>query len=402
VDDYTKVQQIFSAPLTGFIGPIAAGPKGAYFVANGTLLNSALTPIAGPPGSSSSAGATTARPVSGSVAISASTYALFTQPVRASATATVADAGEIQLIDAATGNPTRTVNSLEGPASTVTGTGRATIPGRTLIVDPTLTYAYAITTSGISVVPLSLPNAANTPRITANGVVNLASYQTAMAPGGLVSIFGKTLGASATATATPLPSILGGTCVTLNNQAIPLELTSDGQINAQIPVNLTAGRYSMVIRSVANQTESNATTVTVSKYAPAVFVSSSGQAAIVHAKDGSFVTPNHPSTRDEDLVIYATGLGLTTGGTVTSGNPAPGSPLAVTAPVSVYFGNPGYSQSPVIVVWSGLLPGFIGVNQINVRVPGTHMNGNALPVTIRIGGASSPASGPAIPTVALN
>jgi uncharacterized protein (TIGR03437 family) len=56
----------------------------------------------------------------------------------------------------------------------------------------------------------------------------------------------------------------------------------------------------------------------------------------------------------------------------------------------------------VIVEWSGLVPGFIGVNQINVRIPGTHMDGNSVPVTIVIGGVSSPSTGPAVPTVALN
>jgi uncharacterized protein (TIGR03437 family) len=265
-----------------------------------------------------------------------------------------------------------------------------------------MTYAYAVTTSGISVIPLSAPAAANAPRVASNGVVNLASYQTAVAPGSLVSIFGSNLGSSATFSTTPLPTILGGTCVTLNNAAIPLELTSSGQINAQIPVNLAAGKYPLVVRSIANLNSSASTTVTVAKYAPAVFVSNSGQAAIVKASDGSLVNANNPATRDEDLVIFGTGLGTTTGGPVANGNPAPSSPLAVTAQVQVFFGNPSYSQSPMIVQWSGLVPGFIGVNQINIRVPGTHMNGNSLPVTIKIGGVSSPASGPAVPTIALN
>jgi uncharacterized protein (TIGR03437 family) len=413
VDDYTKVQQVFTTPLTGFIGPTAAGPKGSYFVANGTLLNLALTTIAGPPGSSSSTTTTTgpglptttastARPVSEVTAISPTTYALFTQPVLASTAATASDAGLLQLVDAATGNVTRSFNVLEGPVSTVTSTGRATIQPRTLVVDPTMTYAYAVTTSGISVIPLSTPPPTNTPRVATNGVVNLASYQTAVAPGSLISIFGSNLGSSATFSTTPLPSILGGTCVTLNNAAIPLELTSSGQINAQIPVNLAAGKYPLVVRSVTNLAASAATTITVAKYAPAVFVDSSGQAAIVKASDGSLVNAKNPATRDQDLVIFGTGLGTTTGGTVANGTPAPSSPLAVTAQVQVFFGDPTYSQSPMIVQWSGLVPGFIGVNQINIRVPGTHMNGNSLPVTIKIGGVSSPASGPVLPTVALN
>jgi hypothetical protein len=419
VDDYTKVTQIFTPPLTGFIGPVAAGPKGAYFIANGTLLNSSLTPIAGPPGSTLSTTVTTpggfggfgggqttptttVRPVSAVAAISASNYALFTQPVRTNGTSTVTDAGQVQILDAANGNVMRTFNSLEGPLSTVTGTARATIPGRTLVVDPTMTYAYAITSSGISVIPLTSASPATTPQVARSGVVNLASYQTKVAPGSLFSIFGSNLGSSAKFSSTPLPTILGGTCVTLNNVAIPLELTSSGQINAQIPVTLAAGTYPLVVRSISGLTASLPSVVTVSKYAPAVFVSSNGQAAIVRASDGSFVNAQHPATRDQDLMIFATGLGATTGGTVKTGTPAPASPLAVTGQVAVYMGPVGYSQAPVIVKWSGLVPGLIGVYQINVTIPGTHMNGDTLPVTIKIGGVSSPTTGPAVPTVALN
>jgi uncharacterized protein (TIGR03437 family) len=71
----------------------------------------------------------------------------------------------------------------------------------------------------------------------------------------------------------------------------------------------------------------------------------------------------------------------------------------VTAPVNLYFGNPLISQAAVIVDWSGLLPGYIGVYQINCRIPGTHLSGNALPITVKIGGVSSPTSGTDVPLV---
>jgi len=44
----------------------------------------------------------------------------------------------------------------------------------------------------------------------------------------------------------------------------------------------------------------------------------------------------------------------------------------------------------------------IGVYQLNLRIPGFHMNGDALPVTLRIGGINSPSTGPVVPTVAVN
>jgi len=156
------------------------------------------------------------------------------------------------------------------------------------------------------------------------------------------------------------------------------------------------------VHSIANQAQSAvALTVTVAKYAPAIFTNSSGEAAIYH-QDGTPVSKNNPTTRDQRLVMYASGLGPTTGGTVTTGMPAPSKPLAVTGPVSVYFGPSNYSQSAIIVEWSGLVPGLIGVYQIDLYVPGTHMDGNALPVMLKVGGVSSPVTGALVPTVAVN
>jgi uncharacterized protein (TIGR03437 family) len=188
----------------------------------------------------------------------------------------------------------------------------------------------------------------------------------------------------------------------LNNSPIPLLASSSGQINAQIPPTLAAGTYPLVVHSIANQVSSVfPVEVTVAKYAPAVFVDANGQAAIYH-QDGTPVTKNNPTTRDQKLVMYATGLGPTSGGAVTAGTPAPSKQLAVTGPVSVYFGPSNYSQSGIVVQWSGLVPGLIGVYQIDLYVPGTHMDGNTLPVMIKVGGVSSPVTGSMVPTVAVN
>jgi uncharacterized protein (TIGR03437 family) len=92
-------------------------------------------------------------------------------------------------------------------------------------------------------------------------------------------------------------------------------------------------------------------------------------------------------------------LGATKGGKVVSGAPSPSSPLAVTDKLQLYFGNPSIKEAEVIVDWSGLEPGYIGVYKINARIPGAHVKGDALPVTLRIGGVDSPTSGPVVPKV---
>src|SRR5207248_11803737 len=178
-------------------------------------------------------------------------------------------------------------------------------------------------------------------------------------------------------------------------------LTNAPQINFQAPPTQATARYPLVVRPIGSKPASIATTVPVSTMPTAIFTDDKGNAAIYHA-DGSLVTKSHPANRDEPLVMYAAGLGATKGGRVTAGAPSPSSPLAVTGTVKVYFGNPQYKQSEMIVDWSGLVPGLIGVYQVSLRVPGFHSAGSALPVTIRVGGVLSPTTGPAPPVVAVN
>ncbi|HYL93989.1 MAG TPA: hypothetical protein VEW69_12635, partial [Alphaproteobacteria bacterium] len=56
----------------------------------------------------------------------------------------------------------------------------------------------------------------------------------------------------------------------------------------------------------------------------------------------------------------------------------------------VFIGDPNIAQSEMAVQWSGFAPGFVGLNQINIYVPGDRVRGDRLPVSIRVGNASSP------------
>jgi uncharacterized protein (TIGR03437 family) len=305
------------------------------------------------------------------------------------------------MVDVATGNTMQTGLALEGPLAKVTGNQVQRISGRTLAMDMSSSTAYALTTSGLSIVPLAPILPSDRPSVNPNGVVSTANYLPNVAPGSLVSIFGSNMASDATASTAKLPTVMGGSCVTLNNEPMPLIITSNKQINVQIPVDIVAGSFPLYVRSIDKKAASLAAVVKVSKVAPAVFTDGAGHAAIYHA-DGSLVTKDRPAVRDEKLAIFASGLGLTKGGKVASGTPAPSSPLAVTDAVQVYFGDPRYSQAPVIVNWSGLVPGMIGVNQINVTVPGNHIKGDAIPVTLKIDGVTSPNNGPTPPVTWAN
>ena len=431
VDDWVAGRQLFTAntntsnlpDMTGYYGPIAAGPQGQYFLANGVIFNQALTEIGSVP-TPASVGAVTGTPTRGGTTITSApvaavasagprTFIRFSQPNATAAQggavsfpggAGAGGAGQaltftvptIEVVDVTTGNTMLTGPALEGPLAKVQGNQTQRVSGRTLAMDSAGNTAYALTTSGLSVIPLTQIAPSERPAVNQNGVVSLASQLTSLAPGNLAAITGRNLATDGKSGSGSLPTILGGTCVTLNNVPLPLLATSDGAVNVQIPVELAAGTYPLVVRSIDRLAASATTSVKLAKVAPAVFVDSSGQASIFHA-DGRPVTKDNPTTRDQKLSIFATGLGVTKGGKVTSGNPAPSSPLAVTDTVQVYFGNPLLKQSQVIVNWSGLVPGMIGVNRIDVTVPGFHTEGDALPVTIKIDGVSSSNKGPAPP-----
>jgi uncharacterized protein (TIGR03437 family) len=388
-DDFVAGRQLFTTQPTGYDGPIAAGPNGQYFVVDGMLLNQALVQVV-----------STGGLISAVTAVSATSYAIYSTPAGA-ANALPTTQPSVQLLNAASGNSSLQIPALEGPITQATATGRAAIAGRTMAINSTGTVAYVVTTSGLSIINLSAVPASARPAPNQKGTVNLGSYQAAIAPNGLISIFGQNLAASAVASSTPLPVILGGTCVTLNNTALPLFMASPTQINAQIPPATAAGSFPLVVRSIANQAASSSQTVTVSKYAPAALVDGTGQLLLYHA-DGSYVNSNNPANRDEPLVMYAVGLGATTGGAVGAGTPSPSNPLAVSPTAAVYFGDPSWVQAAIIVDFAGLAPGMIGIYQLNLRVPGFHISGDSLVVTITAGGVSSPTTGPVVPTVAVN
>jgi len=391
VDDFVQGRQIFTGNQQGYYGPIAAGMRGSYFAVNGTLLNQALTPVA----------SVTAPSTISAVASAGNTYARYVAPARANANALPADAGNIEMVDATTGVAMRSVPALEGPMTQVTGTTRATISGRTMAIDSTGTTAYMISTSGLSILPLDAP-AGSRPQVFSKGAVNLGSYQTQVSQNGWLSIFGANLASSAQSGSSPLPTMLGGTCVTLSNTPMPLYMTSSGQINALVPMETKPGSYQLVVRSIDRKMAATAQRVAVSKYAPAVLTDpASGQILLFH-KDGRAVSKSEPAKRDEPLTMYAVSLGPTTGGAVSAGNASPSSPLAVTDKVQVFFGDPTIKEAGIIVDWSGLAPGFVGLYQLNLRVPGDHLRGDALPVTLRIGSVNSPNSGPVTPTVAVD
>lgn len=413
-DDFVASRQVVAAPITGYYGPVAVGPRGQYYLVNGFVLNAALTQI-GTAGTTAAPGpvrpgqapVTVTRPVASVSPVGATTFARWVQPVIAQGAANVVqgltDAGNIEIVDVTNARVMALAPTLERPLSTPTGNQRANVAGRSMAVDPAGNTAYVLTTSGLSVVPLDAVPVQTRPAVNQNGIVNVANLQPSIAPGSLISINGRNLGSSAQMQAPPYPTTLGGACVTINDRPIPLLLSSTGQINAQIPTDLAAGRYTVVVRNTEQRLAANPSPVTLTKYAPAVMMEPDTKRALIFHADGNRpVTKDDPAKRDRPLLMYAIGLGVTKGPRIVAGEPVPATPEAVTDRAEVFFGDPRMAQSAVIVDWSGLVPGFAGLYQLQLRVPGFHGRGDALPVSIRIGGVSSPITGTNVPLVAVD
>ena len=82
--------------------------------------------------------------------------------------------------------------------------------------------------------------------------------------------------------------------------------------------------------------------------------------------------------------MFANGLGRVTD-VPASGEAAVSNPLSeTTARPEVSIGG-----AAADVLFAGLAPGFIGLYQVNVRVPAGAPSGNAVGVSLRIGGAES-------------
>ena len=205
-------------------------------------------------------------------------------------------------------------------------------------------------------------------QVQVSAVVNAASYASGapIAPGSAVSIFGSGLASSTIAAPSfPLPKALGATAVYVNGMAAPLYFVSPGQINFQLPYEISGTSASVVVS--AGGTASAAVNIAIAPVAPGVFsllANGSGPAALLHA-DWMVVSRSAPLQSGETVSLYLTGLGAVSPA-VASGAAAPGPPglAVVQAPVRVLF-----DGAEGKVGFCGLAPNYAGLYQINVTVP---------------------------------
>ena len=249
---------------------------------------------------------------------------------------------------------------------------------RTLAISTDQTQIFALTTSGLTILPSNFDAVLAKPVIFS--VTNAADGSSLVATGGVVDINGAAFATSSvSAGAPPLPSSLGEVCALVNNIALPLFSVSQPLLVAQLPY--ISGSASLVVHTAGGV--SDPFSFTIQGQAPAIF-QSGGIVEVIRDDDlepVNFTNPVHPNT---EMTIYVTGLGLTAP-LPALGTAAPASPMSVvTNPPKVTLGT-----EPLTVISASLVPGQIGVYVIVVRAPPKVQISRSTPLTVTAGANSA-------------
>jgi uncharacterized protein (TIGR03118 family) len=225
------------------------------------------------------------------------------------------------------------------------------------------------------------------PAIAANGILNGATFGSAIAPGSIAAVFGSNLTDNGSTCLPPacnpafrsdkrLNATLAGAQVQVNGVPVPMLYASPIQLGIQVPSEL-AGGSTATVQVVVDGQASAASTLSLAAFSPGIFAS-----GIAHANNNTAVTAASPAAAGEMITIYANGLGQTSPAVPTGQLPT-GTSTSVTTPTVTI------DSLPAQVQFSGLAGCCVGLNQINVIVPSAVHTGTNVPVVVSVGGQQS-------------
>lgn len=237
---------------------------------------------------------------------------------------------------------------------------------------------------------------ASPPQVNQGGTVNGASFASglAVAAGSIASVFGSNLGTGVLAARQlPLSAGLGNVSVLVNGIAAPLFFVSPKQINFQVPWELIGQTQASIVVEADGQT-SPSQTFQLASWSPGIFTADSsgrGQGIVQMAGTVVLAAPEgsvpglaaRPIRRGEYLTLYCTGLGDVTNRPASGA--APGSALSE-ARLTPTLALNGVAA---LVTFAGLVPGFVGLYQVNALVPDNAPTGAAVQLLLTSGQAIS-------------
>ena len=205
-------------------------------------------------------------------------------------------------------------------------------------------------------------------------VVNAASFLPGVSPGALATVFGTNLSdvtGVVVANSNPFPTVLANVSVMVNG--IPAHLFSvayangQDQISFQVPWETDTGPGAAFVEVFDFGASVGSQQVDSFTEDPGIFGYQrfgNTYAVAAHGSDFSLVSPDNPAQRGEVIVLYTTGLGPVDQ-SIPDGLGAPSNPVAHTQdPFHVVL-----AGEDVPVLFSGLAPGFVGLYQLNLRLP---------------------------------
>jgi uncharacterized protein (TIGR03437 family) len=209
-----------------------------------------------------------------------------------------------------------------------------------------------------------------------------------LAPGEVISIYGSGLAETSLAAAPPpLSTTLVDTQVTIAGKPLPLYYVSDTQVNAVVPYSLTNNSLNAPLQILVQRgnTLSQPVYVTVTTAEPTIY--SGGNAVTAFPASGGspyIVSSANPAHAGDTIVLFCLGLGAVSPPVADGGLPTTGV-LSWAAPIQMMIGN-----QTATVSFQGLTPQFPGLYQVNAVIPAGVTTGNSVPVTISLGGQTSP------------
>ena len=224
------------------------------------------------------------------------------------------------------------------------------------------------------------------PDITPGGIANNGEAGPVV-PGAVVSVYGTGLAPfTQVSSGFPLTTSLAGVTVSVNGINAPLYFASSGQINIQLPFEIAPGPAAMTVNDACGS--SGQVSFQVAQAAPYVVQSITGQAAVLNyiAATGGYTLngPDNPAKVGSIVSVYLTGVGPV------SNPPADGAAASLT---QLSYSTLLSTATATISGWSanvgflGLAPGWVGLDQANITVPGLSTGSYA--VVLTVGGVQS-------------
>jgi len=215
---------------------------------------------------------------------------------------------------------------------------------------------------------------------TVDAISNAAALNPVAAPGAMVKVTGSNLAPrklGGTVVLDALPLNLDGVSATVNGIAAPLYSIAPGELILQVPYETGVGA---AVLAVNNNGQIAPFVFDVNIAAPELFKTGNG-----------FLVPASTARQGQTISAFVTGDGDVAPFLATGGTPPPGTPLTnlpgPELPVGIKVGD-----KKAAVTFMGIVPGLVGVTQINFTVPASTPIG-VQPVVVVSGGVSSdPAS----------